>query len=207
MVNMIEENKKAFSSLSKQIRETYPIIECKRYFKTNENEKKWLQKGQAVGECTIFGNAKASLFKYEENTIFILIGLNANTDKIDNNVLLNEGVNSGIATRLIADGVLNFSENISASKLYDNVLYETEESYSGHDLNEIIEYFNPITFLTIPKNSILENKEIHQVLCYVLANTKAAISLNFEDRILKCIEELSLEGAEELSFSIFVTFY
>lgn len=207
MRSMIGTNERAFLSLSNAIegKIDQKIVSCKRFFATDDDEKNWLKKGKIIEQCQLFSNAKAILLECENEIVFVLIGLKTDELSADNPIHTITS-NAGIVTLLISEEILTFSDNIEPLKLYENVLYETEKSYTGHDYKEIRQYFESVTFFAIPNDSILKGKPINRILCYVISNTKTALSLCFKDNVIKHIEELSLEGGDELSFEIITDF-
>lgn len=205
MRNMIDENKKAFGNLINQLssKGNFNIKAGKRYFITNDDEKNWLKNCEIEEVYTVLPHISAVRLRFNEKIYISIIGTELDSSLMENVVIQEEELNSGISTLLIANNILKIDPQTNGLEFYNEIMFQHEEnSYTGHDYKEVLKYLETINFFLLPDNSVLKNESLKRILCYIFSNNKQHLILNFSDDLLESISEISLVGSSNISFGL-----
>lgn len=169
---MKEENKNFFrnirDSLDREVAGRVP--ECIRYISTSNEDEEWLKHVRINRIHRFSKNAYAILLLYAEKEYLCLINTNTCIGKLPD-VLKEADVNAGLATVLGANGLLTPKvDQTMQSEIYDKVLYETFDGYSGHEWKEMERYFPSVYCYEISlKDEEVDIRENANAFYWVLA--------------------------------------
>lgn len=143
---MIEANRDFFanicSSLDEDLAERVPS--CKRYISTSQEDKNWLKYLEVKYTHRFSKNSYVLMLMLGDEDYLCFVNVNIFKQNLPP-TLQEVVVNPGLATVLGAIGFLTPKTNRTKQEyLFDNVLYETPEEYSGHLWQDIEQYFPPI---------------------------------------------------------------
>ena len=144
--NMIEANCNFFTNICNSLDEDLAeqVPSCKRYISTNPEDKNWLKHLEVKYTHRFSKNSYAMMLMLGDEDYLCFV--NVNIFKQNPPPILQEiAVNPGLATVLGAIGYLTPKvDRTKQEYLFNNVLYETPEEYSGHLWQDIEQNFPPI---------------------------------------------------------------
>ncbi len=204
---MGEANGKAFSNLIDQFIEISDITISSgiRFIKTDTDSKEWLKGVVFQDLYNILPNARAITLKLNSEEYIAVVGLSINNYDINTDILESIDINSGLITFLLSENYIKLSSSIDYLAFYNEILFlsrAVEPEYSGHDLEDIISYLEPIQLYRIPSTSILYKNQTARVLCYIFSRDRKQLILNFSDELLDFISELTMVGSNAISFNL-----
>lgn len=205
---MIKANKKIFSKLEKYLKEKNIIISNNemRYINSKQDGgNDWLKniKIDAENILQLLPTVKTFLFEYKGESFFTIIGWDNLVD-IDENILIQEQLNSGSFTAIVSEFDLNIKDGSNEESILEYIFYPTEDgivNYEGHDYNLFIDLFNPINIYRIPDGSIFKDQEIERITGFIITKNSPKLLLTFSKDTLAFYEKIFLEISSTLPFN------
>ncbi|KJR41335.1 hypothetical protein MCHI_002762 [Candidatus Magnetoovum chiemensis] len=208
--NMKEANMRIFSMLRNYV-EDY-VKENKKdthpeglYIRTNnkDKDKEWLKHIKIVTkEICILPSLKTAMFTFKDKHYFVVVGL-ASDIPFNNEVLSKIDMNAGIYTALLSDSEIKIRKGTQPVDIY-NILLLVEgrkykgSKYEGHDLDDILPYFEPVSVYEIKEQSPIDSKDIYRISGLFIVDNKENVSLSYSDDSLTIYRTIFLEGSDRI---------
>ncbi|MEQ9235258.1 hypothetical protein [Coleofasciculus sp. E2-BRE-01] len=202
---MIEANKYIFDLLIKYVKKSdisTSIEENKRYIKTDCREKEWLKQLKIVENQPILPKLKTASIKFDKIEYFVVVGWDDSVD-FEEEIINPISLNAGLFTALIFDLQVSIRRKVSAYEIVEKILYPIEvgeSTYSGHDFNEISDFFEPIYIYEIPEESPFKDKGIQRISGFYISKNIHQLALPFSNDTMKIFGKIFIEGSESIPY-------
>ncbi|MFJ5713711.1 hypothetical protein [Neobacillus sp. NPDC093127] len=146
----------------------------------------------------------SSFFKLNGKKYFIITGYENINVNFDEGLFLNEyELSAGVFLKLVCELGIPIRRQSSKSEIYDEILFQHEEqTYTGHDYNDLILYFHNILLFEINPNSAFINHRLGNLVGYILTNNKNLLPLNFSEEILIQYTDLFVQNFKTINYNL-----
>lgn len=117
-------------------------------------------------------------------------------------VLKSEGIlkvdaNSALLLASLKDMSVRRISSVNLQELEQNILSQQEDlaEYKGHDLDELLDFFEPIVFFEISPDSIYSSRLVNEVAYYVASYSRELINPKLEPFLVEFRSLLSHDGS------------
>lgn len=198
--NMIKANQNVFSQIIEYLEsKEYSTLQERRYIKTSDREKEWLQQLNINKKLTIHPHLSTATFEFEADTYLLIVGQEFNI--VFDEVFENVDINAGIFTALVSELSIGVHIHADAAEIFNNIMFQhTETGYAGHDYLELITYFEPITVFKILEDAPLTVDALTRLSGYLLSKNINSLSLPFSPATILKYEKTFLEGSNNIPF-------
>lgn len=192
---MIKANSDAFNFIIEQLNNRYAIRneEAKRYLSTNAREKDILKKTKILRTIKLLPSLSFIDTTYLNKRYLVILGIDLTYLDIDYDHYDRIPNNSGIFTILLSDKLLPLAQNIDGKSFENQIMYQhLDEKYSGHDFQDLENFFQPISILKIREESLLYDRNLFQIALNIISKNNSITVLNFENDALQKYIDISL---------------
>ncbi len=208
--NMIRANRHIFSKLVEFVEESDVSVEqpdAIRYIKTDDEGKKWLKELKALDRdrypYPILPMLKVSSIEFDEKEYFVIVGWETSISFIE--ILNQVPLNAGLATALLSDLDIPVRQGSDPFSIVDEVLFQygrdkTDPSYSGHDFNDIVKFFEPFYVYEIRDDSPLRGDDLFRIAGYAVCQYSDHIFLSFSPETIRKFKKMFLEGVSNIPY-------
>lgn len=171
-----------------------------RYISGNPIETRWLSHSKIVSETALSQQAKFAIVEFDNAFYFVTIGLE-DPDMLPLG-LIEEEVNAGLFTMIVADFELPIKNGISNLYLEQNILSQSsgDTLYTGHDKDDLKKIFPNIYAMKITTGFSGDSKNIHQLISFLVTLNSKFVFLPFSKKTLDKIQELVASNSTILSY-------
>ncbi|UPT70420.1 MAG: hypothetical protein M0D53_15230 [Flavobacterium sp. JAD_PAG50586_2] len=162
----------------------------KRYILGNASDIRWLSHSKIIKKAAFSQQAEFAIIEFNGECYFVTIGLD-DPDFLPSG-LIEEKVNAGLFTALVATFELPIRNGISNLYLEQNILSLSVgvPLYGGHDVDDLKKVFPNIYAMKITAGYSGDSKNIHQLISFLVTLNHKFIFLPFSKKTLDKIQEL-----------------
>jgi hypothetical protein len=171
-----------------------------RYISGDNLEKRWLSHSKFLSRTAQSQQIKFAIVEFNSDLYFVLVGLD-DPDFLPTG-LIEEKVNAGIFTAIIAEFELPIREGITNLHLEQNILSQSvgQTLYTGHDVEDLKKIFPNIYLMKITSSFSGDSSNIHQLISHTITINSKYIFLPFTQKTLDKIRELITYNSTILSY-------
>lgn len=202
---MIDANAKAFENLINQLlsHENFEVEAGRRYIRTNDEEKNWLKYAQIEDVLNINSNLRCVLIKLDNVLYGITVGLKLDYSDVDESIIKEIDVNSGLVTLLVSEELLLLDKKADFLRFYDTILFQHKDAdYKGHNFEDILDFTEQLSVFEFPKLSPIKDDYLNRVSCFIFCKNSTQLVLEFDENVLSTIGQLGLIGSDDISYRI-----
>lgn len=179
---------------------TQPLeeVDKHRWVRTTREEKQWLTTLSVKEMCRLTPRLTTARFEFEARHFFAIVG--ANRPIQFGAVFQDIELNAGIFTALVNELRIPVRDSITPLEIIEHVLplHHQALRYAGHELTEIVGFFEPVCVYEIPPVSSIAFDQLTRLSLYWAVTSKERIIVPFSADTLRVVEDLCTSGPPSL---------